>query len=124
MSVLQLVVEDALRSFVENRIEMPEAMCNEGPKGVLKLHESSDLHDVITKMISLLTHVDDGAAMFNDREDAVKGCKAICDVMLNWGLIVNAGQGGKKSKTEVMFIPFTNMIKEWRKQKKLKVASI
>ena len=45
--VLQLVAEDVLRTFIENRIEMQEAMCNEGPKGVLKLRKSRDLHDMI-----------------------------------------------------------------------------
>ena len=32
--VPQLVVEDVLRTFIENRIEMQEAMCNEGPGGL------------------------------------------------------------------------------------------
>ena len=34
-----------------------------------------------------------------------------------WGLTVYVGRGDKKSKTEAMFIPSTNKIKEWRQKK-------
>ena len=117
--VLQLVVEEILRTFRENRVDVPEVMCNKGPKGVLKLHKSSDLQRIITKLISSFTRVDDGGATFNNREDTIKGCSMICNAMAKWVLIVHAGRGDKKSKTKVMFISSTNKIKEWRQQKRL-----
>ena len=79
--VLQLVAEDILRTFRENRIDMLEIMCNKDPTGVLKLHKYSYLQSMITKIISLFTHVDDGAATFNNREDSIKGCNTICNMM-------------------------------------------
>ena len=32
---------------------------------------------------------------------------------------MHVGRGSKKSKTEAMFIPSTNNVKEWRQQKRL-----
>ena len=80
---------------------------------------------MMTEIISLFTHIDDGAVMFKNRDDAIKGCNMICNIMAKWGLTVHVGRDGKKSKTEAMLILSTNEIKEWRQQKKhLKVASM
>ena len=56
---------------------MLKVMYNSEPKGVLKLHNSRDTQSINSKRIGLFTHVDDGAAIFNNRDDTIRGeCNA------------------------------------------------
>ena len=83
--------------------------------GVLRLYDDDDSCTMIEHELNLLPCVDDGTMMFDDRESLTKGSRIICEVMAKWGLTVHVGHSGKKSETELMFIPSTSTIARWRK---------
>ena len=45
--------------------------------------------------INMLTFVDDGAMAFGLRDDLIKGCKIMCEVMAKWGLTAHVGYDDK-----------------------------
>ena len=83
-------------------------------KGVLHLHNDDDLKTMIESEINLLTCVDDGGVMFDNRESLTKGSRIICELMAKWGLTVHVGCSGKKSETELMLVLSTTTIAQWR----------
>ena len=58
---------------------------------------------------------DDGVLVFNSRGDLMLGRKIACLVMEKWGLTVHVGNDDKKSKTELILLPSSKTLKEWRK---------
>ena len=78
----------------------------------MRLYDEDDMEDLVDRYINMLTYVDDGAGIFNCREDIEKGSIIICKVMAKWGLTVHMGYDNKKSKTKLMYIPSTSKLKE------------
>jgi len=68
-------------------------------------------------IINMLTYVDDGAMIFDTRNNLIRGSSIACRIMAKWGLTVYVGYDRKKSKTETMFIPSTIILKLWRTSK-------
>ena len=66
--------------------------------------------------VNILIHVDDGALLFNNRNDLTLGSEITCEVMAKWSLTMRAGNYNKKSKTEFMLMPSTSTLSRWRNQ--------
>ena len=58
----------------------------------------------------LLLYVDDGASLFNSRNDAIIGTNIIFNQMKRMGLNMHVGSGKKASKTEAVFFPSRSKI--------------
>ena len=67
-----------------------------------KLREISKMSE---EEVNMLTCVDDGAMLFNSRDDAIKASRIACEIVAKWGLNLYIGCGWKESKTELMFFP-------------------
>jgi hypothetical protein len=52
-----------------------------------------------------LLYVDDGAFLFESKEDMARGANEIYDHFERFGLKMHVGRNGKKSKTEAMYFP-------------------
>ena len=48
---------------------------------MLRLHDDDDLITMVEREINLLTYVDDGGMIFDDRESLSKGSRIICEVI-------------------------------------------
>ena len=57
--------------------------------------------------------MDDGAFVFNNKEDLETGSLIAFIQMKRLGLNMHVGVGNKNSKTEVMYIPSRSVIKSW-----------
>ena len=68
----------------------------------------------------LLLYVDDGASLFNSRNDAIVGTNIIFNQMKRMGLNMHVGSGKKASKTEAVFFPSRSKISEWLRKGKIK----
>ena len=51
-----------------------------------------------------LLYIDDGAFLFNSREDLIKGTNMLYDHFKAFGLSMHIGENGNKSKSDVMYI--------------------
>ena len=110
--VMQLVAENIINELIKAKIQLPSIKCSKTSEGVMRLHNEVDMEELIDRHINMLTYMDDGAGLFNCREDVVKGSVVICEVMAKWGLTVHVGYDDSKSKTELMYIPSTSKLKE------------
>ena len=52
-----------------------------------------------------MLYIDDGAFIFNTREEATRGVALIKEVFARFGLEMHVGEGEKMSKTEMMYVP-------------------
>ena len=109
---MQLVAKNIINELIKAKIQLPSIKCSINGKGVMRLYDENDLEDLVDRYINMLTYVDDGAGIFNYREDVEKGSIIICELMVKWGLIVYVGYDNKKSKTKLMYIPSTSKLKE------------
>jgi hypothetical protein len=50
-------------------------------------------------------YVNDGAMLFDSRNDLIEGTKLIMDQFAQFGLEMHVGRGDKKSKTECVLFP-------------------
>ena len=58
--------------ILRNKVELPKIKCSTIGTGVLRLHNRKDMMIMIDAMINTLTHVDNGALMFNSSCDLIQ----------------------------------------------------
>ena len=62
-------------------VELLSTTCSQKPAGVLKKHEEIEINVTMKIAISLLTCVDTGASIFDNREDSIVGHDASFFIM-------------------------------------------
>ena len=109
---MQLVAEDILNSLVVAKITLLKVMRSPSRQGILKMHKKAEYDAMVKKIINMFTYIDNGAILFNSRQELINRCRIIYKVILKWGLTMHIGYDRKKSKTKVMFFPSTRKLKE------------
>ena len=109
---IQLVAENIINELIKVKIQLPSIKCSTNGEGVMRLHDEDDIEDLVDRYINILTYVDNGAGIFNCREDVEKGSIIICKVIAKWELIVYMGYNDNKSKMELIHIPPASKLKE------------
>ena len=84
-----------------NRINIEESM----KEGILTSHNANTLNKgTVVELLEIL-FVDDGAFIFNSRDDLCAGIDLIIKTFARFGLQVHIGKGESMSKTECIFFP-------------------
>ena len=78
---MQLVAEDALLQLKRANADVPQVRCSEDGNGMLKLREKDEIENMELKESSILTRADDGAMIFNTREETAKASEISCEEM-------------------------------------------
>ena len=110
----QLVAEEILNEFEKNNIALLSMICDINGEGVLRLHKEHEWKEMMKSLMRSFARVDDGAVLFNNRDDIITDTKIICIIIKKWRLTSHEGCDGKKSKTDLMSFPSTMKLKVWR----------
>ena len=121
--VIQLIYEllgKTIRGNYMSKIEFCHDTFNAYYKGERVLRQKFKKKFTTKDEAFLLLYVDDGASLFNSRNDDIVGTNIIFNQMKRMGLNMHVGSGKKASKTEAVFFPSRSKISEWLRKGKIK----
>ena len=70
-------------------------------------------HELTIDEIFLLLYVDDGALMFNNKEETIKGSKIAFQQMKILGLTMHVGVEKKNRRLKLYFFPSRSVVIDW-----------
>jgi len=100
---LFLFVIQAAFETIDWSVSVPKFCTRE--QGVLTGERSKRVHGRTVFELKAMLFADDGAALFENKEDLIEGTKVIYPHLKLFGLHMHVGQGATLSKTEAMFFP-------------------
>ena len=70
--MIQLVAKNTANELIKIKMQLPCVKCSTNGVGVMRLHNNDEIEGIIDKCINMVMHVNDGAWIFNCREDREK----------------------------------------------------
>ena len=114
---MQIIFENIISELRADNIDLPIIYTKKNEKGPIRKHKTKTKYAELAVILMLL-YIDDGAMIFERREDIERGAPIIYTTCEKFGLTVHIDQNNQKSKTEAVFFPLRKTLRLWNKQNK------
>ena len=93
---MYLITKDIIKQLKIEKVKIPKIRCNSNKGGLLKAYKSRGISKMSKEEVNIFTYIDDGAMLFNSKDDVIKESRIVCKIIAKWYLTVHIGYGGKK----------------------------
>ena len=119
---MQIAAIEIAKELITYSIEILKINYSTAPNTNIKynkLLKSIKDNEILQIVIYIILYIDDSSFPFNNRDYMILGTKIYINIIVKFELTMHTGKNNKAFKTEVIFIPSTIILYQWRNSKSI-----